>query len=99
MTYDIYVPSLNIIMEYQGWLHYQHHPFFGNVVHQKGQDNEKRDACTYHNISYFEVPYWWQYDQESIMAILHQARPDVIPDSPISLDNPKNHIVSLSWKG
>jgi len=26
-----------------------------------------------------EVPYWWQRDKESVVAIIHRARPDIVP--------------------
>jgi len=29
-----------------------------------------------------EVPYWWQFDKESIITIIHQERPDIVPQSP-----------------
>jgi len=82
--FDIYVPSLNIIFEYYGYQHYQDHFLFGDVISRKEQDNNRRLACAYNNITYFEVPYWWQHDKESIIAILHHLRPDTVPEAPIT---------------
>jgi len=79
LTFDICAPSLNIIFEYQGYQHFYDHYLFGDVKTQKEQDKTKRDACMYHNITYLEVPYWWQRDKESIVAIVHHIRPDIIP--------------------
>jgi len=79
MIFDIYVPSLNIIFEYHGYHHYYNHSFFGDVKSHKELDNEKRFACDYHNITYLEVPYWWQNNKESIIELVHQVRPDIIP--------------------
>jgi len=81
MTFDVYIPSLNIIIEYHGYQHYYDHYMFGDVKPYKEQDKKRRAACVYHNISYLEVPYWWQHDKESVMAIIHQVRPDIVPQS------------------
>jgi len=80
MVFDIYVPSLNIIIEYHGYQHYYDHYLFGDVKSLQERDKEKRIACTNHNISYLEVPYWWQHDKESVISSINQIRPDLIPD-------------------
>jgi len=79
MMFDIYIPSLNLIVEYQGVQHYYDHFMLGDVKSQLERDKQKRIACKYLNITYLEVPYWWQYDKDSILAIIHQVRPDIVP--------------------
>jgi len=91
MTFDIYVPSLNIVFEYQGYQHYHHHYMFGDVKYHKEHDLEKREACTHHSMCYLEVPYWWEHDKESVIAIINQARPDIVPTPVVSLSNKKSH--------
>jgi len=52
---------------------------FGNVGLHKERDKQRRVACCYHSITYFEIPYWWQRDKESLITIIHQVRPDIAP--------------------
>jgi len=85
MTFDIYVPGLNLIFEYQGHQHYQDHYMFGDVKSLRERDEQRRVACIYHNLTFLEVPYWWQRDKESVIAIIHQERPDLVPHA---LSNP-----------
>jgi len=82
-VFDIYVPSLNVIIEYHGYQHYNDHYMFGDVKSRKELDNKRRVACAYHNITYLEIPYWWQHDKGSLIGIMHQARPDIVPDTPM----------------
>jgi len=79
ITFDVYIPSLNIILEYHGHHHYYDHYLFGDVKSHKDRDEQRRVACICHNITYLEVPYWWQRDKESVIAIIHQVRPDIVP--------------------
>jgi len=85
MTFDIYIPALNIVIEYHGYQHYYDHFLYGNVANRKEQDKERRLACTYHNISYLEIPYWWQHDKESVFTIIHQVRPDIVADPHLAI--------------
>jgi len=80
MTFDIYIPALKIIFEYHGFQHYYDHFMFGDVKSLKGRDRERTAICAYHDISYLEVPYWWQNDKESIIAIVYKIRPDIVPN-------------------
>jgi len=86
MIFDIYIPSLSIIFEYHGYQHYYDHYLFGDTKSCTDRDIEKRAACSYHNISYIEIPYWWQHDQESLIATVHKVRPDLVLDA--ALDYP-----------
>jgi len=81
MIFDIYIPSLNIIFEYHGYQHYFDHYMFGDVKSQRQHDNDRRITCKYHNITYLEVPYWWQHDKQSIIAMVHLVRPDIVAHS------------------
>jgi len=80
MLFDIFIPSLNIIFEYHGYQHYFDHCLFGDVKSKKERDDERSEACNFHGITYVEVPYWWKRDKESIIAILHRFRPDIVPE-------------------
>jgi len=78
MTFDVYVPAMNMIFEYHGIQHFHDHFLFGAVKSNKERDKQRRAACIYHNITYLEVPYWWQRDKESVVAIIHLVRPDIV---------------------
>jgi len=78
MTFDVYIPALKIIAEYQGFHHYYDHYLYGDVVAQKERDKQKRVICVNQNINYLEIPFWWKRDKESVLAIIHQVRPDVV---------------------
>jgi len=70
MTFDVYIPSLNIIFEYHGIHHYYDHYMFGDVNSCKQKDKQRRVACIYQNITYLEVPYWWQRDKVDLFVII-----------------------------
>jgi len=80
MIFDVCIPSLNLIFEYQGYQHYYDHSMFGSVKFCQEKDIQKRVACNWYKLTYLEVPYWWQHDKESIIAIIHQERPDLVPN-------------------
>lgn len=60
---DIFIPSLNIAIEYQGLQHYQPVNIFGGcqAFHtQKRRDSNKREKCRKNGIKLIE----WKYDNE-----------------------------------
>jgi len=78
MIFDIYVPSLKLAFEYQGSHHYCSQTMFGEINSYHFRDGEKRQACKSLDITLIEVPYWWQCDKESILAMLHRSRSDFV---------------------
>jgi len=68
-----------LVFEYQGFQHYSDHCMFGDIKSCQERDKQKKKACNSFNITYLEVPYWWHYDKESIVALIHQERPDIVP--------------------
>jgi len=79
IVFDIYISSLNLVLEYQGIQHYYDHFMFGEATALRQKDDERLQACKLAGITLIRVPYWWQRDKESIVAILNQHRPDVAP--------------------
>ena len=58
---DIFIPSKNIAIEYQGKQHYKAIQFFGgksNLEDNKRRDNTKRELCKKYGIKLYE----WKYD-------------------------------------
>ena len=57
---DIYIPSLNLGIEYQGIQHYESVDFFGGekaLIHRKELDQRKRILCEKNGIKLLEWPY------------------------------------------
>ena len=79
MTFDAFLPNFKLVFEYQGEQHYHDIFTFGEQQRYARRDAEKRKACSSNGISLIEVPYWWDFTKESLMATIHQKRPDLIP--------------------
>jgi len=77
MVFDIYLPSLNLIVEYHGLQHYHDTPMYGHAKLRQQRDTERRDYCKSMGTTLVEIPYWWQSDKGSIVALLHKFRPDI----------------------
>jgi hypothetical protein len=70
LTFDFYLPDINICIEYQGKQHYESIDFFGgykSFEKQKIHDNIKKEYCKNNNIKLIEIPYW---DYKNIEDIL-----------------------------
>jgi hypothetical protein len=39
---------------------------------------EKRVACDENGIKLIEIPYWWDFTKDSLVATIHMHRPDLI---------------------
>jgi len=81
MIFDIYVPSLNLVFEYHGHQHFTDHLLFGETKFLKERDSERYDACNSLGVTDIEIPYWWQRDKESIIAVLNKHRADIVSNN------------------
>jgi len=52
MTFDVYIPALNLAFEYHGYQHYYDHHLFGSAKTNEQKDKQKREACMHHIITY-----------------------------------------------
>jgi len=69
---DFYLPSNNIIIEYNGIQHYKQKEYFGGdnaLEQQQERDMALRQYCKEHNIKLIEIPYW---DYDNIETILNK---------------------------
>jgi len=82
VIFDIFIPSLKLAFEYQGQQHYHNHKVFGEVTPITQRDDSRRQACASLGMTLLEVPYWWQRDKESILALIKQYRPDMVLNAP-----------------
>ena len=70
---DIYIPSIETAIEYQGKQHYEPVEHFGGVEHFKKQrklDQKKRKLCGEHNVRLIEWPYTEEINKENLMKFL-----------------------------
>jgi len=80
MELDIYLPQQKLVFEYQGEQHY--FDCFGmgnNNRDQKQRDEEKRISCKQQGLTLIEIPYWWDLQITTLIALIHKHRPDLFP--------------------
>jgi len=80
MELDIFIPSLNLAFEFNGYHHYHALQFYGESSSYKHRDEEKHQTSKLHGITLIEVPYWWQRDKTTIKSLLKTYRPDILWD-------------------
>jgi hypothetical protein len=80
MQLDIYIPSINLAVEYQGEQHYEMTSYFKDkerVGKQRMRDKEKEKACLEAGIKLVQVPYWWDGTCASLVATIIGKYPDL----------------------
>jgi len=72
---DIFIPDLNLAVEYQGIQHFITKSNWGaddRLRSQQCKDQEKRELCKKHGITLLEVDYKWDGSSESIKELLKE---------------------------
>jgi hypothetical protein len=91
---DVFVPTHYLALEYQGEQHYMDVYSMGPQWQYLERNAEKRTICMDKGITIIEIPYWWDKKKESLVATIHQHRPDLIKDPgigiPIPIESPKS---------
>jgi len=77
MRFDIFLPHLNLAIEYQGQQHYEDQNVFGDSELRRRQDEKKAELCKKKGVSLVQVPYWWDKRTESLVVTLLEKRPDL----------------------
>lgn len=74
MELDIYIPKLNLAVEYQGEHHFL--PIVGEekLAQSKDRDQQKRVACALYNIKLLEIDYNWDGDYRTVLDLLKDYR-------------------------
>ena len=70
LEFDIYIPKLNIVIEFDGIQHFEPQEHFGGLESFKDlkiKDNLKDEFCQRNNIKLIRIPYW---DYDNIEEIL-----------------------------
>jgi hypothetical protein len=65
--FDIWIPYLNLAVEYQGIQHYLEHKFVHHeegIVNQVKRDRRKQDTCNEYNIVMLGIPFWWNINMD-----------------------------------
>eukprot|EP00011_Vannellida_sp_DIVA3-517-6-12_P004582 CAMPEP_0114616892 /NCGR_PEP_ID=MMETSP0168-20121206/6919_1 /TAXON_ID=95228 ORGANISM="Vannella sp., Strain DIVA3 517/6/12" /NCGR_SAMPLE_ID=MMETSP0168 /ASSEMBLY_ACC=CAM_ASM_000044 /LENGTH=845 /DNA_ID=CAMNT_0001828017 /DNA_START=15 /DNA_END=2549 /DNA_ORIENTATION=- len=75
---DVYVPELELGIEYNGEHHYIENAFFGGLELYQQRDAAKRRICDSKGIKLLVVPYWWDNTFQSFVASLYWAFPEMI---------------------
>eukprot|EP01124_Arcella_intermedia_P023593 TRINITY_DN3774_c0_g1_i1.p1 TRINITY_DN3774_c0_g1~~TRINITY_DN3774_c0_g1_i1.p1 ORF type:complete len:364 (+),score=65.72 TRINITY_DN3774_c0_g1_i1:160-1251(+) len=82
MELDIWVPSYNLALEYQGEQHYHEFSIFNkSLALYIERDKKKKKSCEEKSITLVTVPYWWDRQSTSLATTLHTERPDIFPPS------------------
>lgn len=70
LPFDFYIPSLDLLIEYDGEGHYK--DIYGNFEDRVKKDSIKTNYCLEHNIKLIRIPYW-EYDNiEKILDSLNE---------------------------
>lgn len=74
LRFDCYIPSLNLLLEYDGETHYQIIPYSSNMEinikrfeQQQRNDQIKNEYCQKHNIPLIRIPYWEKNNMEEFL--------------------------------
>eukprot|EP01126_Amoeba_proteus_P045602 TRINITY_DN5116_c1_g1_i5.p2 TRINITY_DN5116_c1_g1~~TRINITY_DN5116_c1_g1_i5.p2 ORF type:complete len:142 (-),score=16.44 TRINITY_DN5116_c1_g1_i5:197-622(-) len=70
MEFDVFIPQLNVVLEYQGSQHYTQGWFGKNNSLYKERDLEKRKKCKQNNLRLVIIPYWWDSSKSSLLSLL-----------------------------
>jgi hypothetical protein len=75
---DAFLPKYRVAFEYHGEQHFHDVYPFGAQRYYAERDRYKRIACHDHDITLIEIPYWWDFKQESLLATIFQHRSDML---------------------
>lgn len=75
LRYDFYLPSMNILVEYDGEQHFQRVPKFqrtkSDFTHYQESDRIKNAYALAHHIPFYRIPYWEFQHIHTITDILN----------------------------
>lgn len=68
LPFDVFIPSFNCVIEYDGIFHYEVLDGLNNDVEsQQRRDMIKTEYCAQHGIKLIRIPYWEKDNIEQIM--------------------------------
>jgi len=75
---DVFLPSLNLILEYNGEQHYLWNYRYGSPSSQQLRDKERRLICDTIGLTILEVPFWWDHKEDTLAMTIRRHRPDLL---------------------
>ncbi len=57
MQFDVAIPTLQLVFEYQGQQHYEKHFKYGSPEELQQRDKEKKEMCINKGLTLIEIPY------------------------------------------
>ena len=86
ITFDIFIPSFQIALEYHGEHHYQEIPSFIPFELESSLDDEKKRIAEEQQVDLIVIPYWWNNTISSLVtSILTPSRSYLTPFISLSL--------------
>ena len=75
ITFDLFIPSFNLSIEYQGQQHYDDYSSrsFGQLEVYQHRDSQKYQLCIDNHIHPILVPYWWDKNLHSLQSTLSNS--------------------------
>jgi len=83
MQIDLWIPTYNLAIEYQGEHHFHEITGFGpsgTLALYENRDTLKKTLAAEKNIFFLAIPYWWDGQSSSLRATLHEKFPDLFPE-------------------
>ena len=75
LEYDLFIPSLNMAMEYQGEQHFDDLPMaYAAVETIQFRDRLKEDFSQRLSINLIYIPYWWDRSPPSLIQTIYQSQ-------------------------
>eukprot|EP01114_Cavostelium_apophysatum_P017295 TRINITY_DN5106_c0_g1_i2.p1 TRINITY_DN5106_c0_g1~~TRINITY_DN5106_c0_g1_i2.p1 ORF type:complete len:690 (-),score=185.35 TRINITY_DN5106_c0_g1_i2:125-2194(-) len=74
---DVAVPTLNLVVEYQGEQHYFDNTVWGDLSVQRLRDQRKKEIFNLAGVTLVEVPFWWDGNKRSLAGTIAALRPDL----------------------
>mmetsp|Transcript_1791 Transcript_1791/g.1971 ORF Transcript_1791/g.1971 Transcript_1791/m.1971 type:complete len:501 (+) Transcript_1791:179-1681(+) len=77
---DIFIPTKNLVVEYQGEQHYNDNVIFQSMPASalQARDISKAELCTSLGLTLVPIPYWWRGDIDSIRATIASYVPSMV---------------------
>ena len=71
IEFDVFIPNLEVAIEYQGAQHYEEVAGFGsNASIYSHIDRQKKEICEKNGITLIIIPFWWNRFSESLLTTL-----------------------------
>lgn len=91
MSLDIFIPSMNLAIEFQGEQHYESVEYFhkdkDSYSNQVSRDIKKQHLCQSKGVKLIEWPYWRQINTTELNKLLSTLNFEVISYVPCTNDN------------